>query len=128
MSFKLAFGLPALAIVLRVRAQRQDRWPASPAPALVLGLGASCSAFGEPLWASVVAGQAQTGRATLEYVAGLWAQAGWNVAGPLVLLAALALAAAAPRSPTPSSRAAWLAASLGVAAAARHAAQARQLR
>jgi hypothetical protein len=58
------------------------------AAGLVLGL-VFLAGFGEPLWASVVEAQAQTGRASLRYVAALWAQAGWNAAG-LIVLAALA--------------------------------------
>ena len=86
-SFKVAFLLPALAIVLATR-RRGRALSAFAATGAVLGL-TFLLAFGEPLWESVVAGQAQTGRATLDYVAGLWAQAGWNVA-PLLLLAVLA--------------------------------------
>jgi hypothetical protein len=86
-AFKLAFVLPALAIVVATRRRRRA----------LRGFGAAGAilaltfllVFGEPLWASVVAGQARTGRAALGYVAGLWAQAGWNLAG-LLALAALA--------------------------------------
>jgi len=86
-SFKVAFVLPALTIVLATRDRRRALSGFAAAGA-VLGL-TFLLVFGEPLWANVVAGQAQTGRATLGYVMGLWAQAGWNVA-PLLALAALA--------------------------------------
>jgi hypothetical protein len=86
-SFKLAFVLPALAIVLATRARRQAL-SAFAASGAALAL-ACLLVFGAPLWENVVAGQAQTGRAALGYVGGLWAQAGWNVA-PLLILAALA--------------------------------------
>ena len=84
-SFKLAFVLPALAIALATR-ERRAALTGLAGAGLVLGV-AFLLGFGEPLWSSVVAGQARTGRATLEYVTGLWAQAGWNVAGLLVLAA-----------------------------------------
>ena len=82
-SFKVAFVLPALAIVLASR-QRRRALAGLVVAGILLGL-AFLLGFGEPLWASVVTGQAQTGRATLQYVTGLWAQAGWNAAGLLVL-------------------------------------------
>jgi hypothetical protein len=85
MSFKVAFVLPALAIVL---ATRERRAALAGLAAAGLGLGlAFLAGFGEPLWESVVEGQAQTGRAGLGYVTALWAQAGWNAAGLLVLAA-----------------------------------------
>jgi hypothetical protein len=85
-SFKLAFGLPALAIVLARAGGRRWALAGLAGGGVVLGL-AFLLGFGEPLWSSVVAGQAQTGRATVGYVAALWTQAGWNAAGLLVLAA-----------------------------------------
>lgn len=86
-SFKVAFVLPALAIVLATR-QRGRALSGFAAAGATLAL-TFLLVFGAPLWESVVAGQAQTGRAALDYVARLWSQAGWNVA-PLLVLAALA--------------------------------------
>ncbi len=84
-SLKLAFLLPALAIVL---ATRQRRRALSGLAAAGGGLALTgLLVFGEPLWSNVVAAQAQTGRAALSYAGGLWAQAGWNLAGLLVLAA-----------------------------------------
>lgn len=84
-SLKVAFVLPALAIVLAARERRRGLSSFAAAGA-ALGL-TFLLIFGEPLWSNVVAAQAQTGRAALSYVAGLWAQAGWNLAGLLVLAA-----------------------------------------
>ena len=86
-SFKVAFALPALAIVLAAR-ERRRALSAFAAAGAVLAL-TFLLIFGEPLWSNVVAGQAQTGRAALDYVVRLWTQAGWNLA-PLLVLAALA--------------------------------------
>lgn len=86
-SFKVALVLPALAIVLATRERRRGL-SALAAAGAALGL-AFLLIFGEPLWSNVVAAQAQTGRAMLRHVVGLWAQAGWTLAG-LLLLAALA--------------------------------------
>lgn len=108
-SCKLAFVLPALAIVLATRA-RGRALAALAGAGLVLGL-AFLLGFGEPLWASVVAGQAQTGRAGLHYVIALWAQAGWNAAG-LLVLAALGWRARAALADADLARS-LLAASLG---------------
>ncbi|HEV2775908.1 MAG TPA: hypothetical protein VGV90_09980 [Solirubrobacteraceae bacterium] len=84
-SLKVAFGLPALAIVVAAREWRRGL-AGFAAAAAVLAL-TFLVVFGEPLWSNVVAGQAQTGRAALSYVGALWAQAGWNLAGLLVLAA-----------------------------------------
>lgn len=108
-SFKLAFVLPALAIVLAARERRRALAGLAAAGA-VLAL-AGLLAFGEPLWSNVVAGQAQTGRAALSYVGGLWAQAGWNLAG-LLVLAALAWPARAALADRDLARS-LLAAALG---------------
>ena len=84
-SLKVAFALPALAIVLAAR-ERRRALSAFAVAGAILAL-TFLLIFGEPLWSNVVAGQAQTGRAALSYVGGLWAQAGWNLAGLLVLAA-----------------------------------------
>ena len=86
-AFKLAFVLPALAIVVASR-ERQRALSGFVVAGAVLAL-TFLLVFGDPLWSNVVAGQAQTGRAALSYVGALWAQAGWNLAG-LLALAALA--------------------------------------
>lgn len=84
-SLKVAIALPALAIVLATR-ERRRALSAFAAAAVVLAL-TFLLIFGEPLWSNVVVAQAQTGRAALTYVGGLWVQAGWNLAGLLVLAA-----------------------------------------
>ena len=108
-SFKVAFALPALAIVLAAR-ERRRALSGFAAAGAVLAL-TFLLIFGEPLWSNVVAGQAQTGRAALGYVVGLWAQAGWNVA-PLLVLAALAWPARAALADADLARS-LLAAALG---------------
>jgi hypothetical protein len=86
-AFKVAFGLPALAVVLLGR--RPARGLAGLlATALALAL-VFLLAFGSPLWDETMRGQGESGRAGLHYVAGLWAQAGWNLV-PLLVPAALA--------------------------------------
>jgi hypothetical protein len=82
-SFKLAFVLPALAIVLFARHLRQGLIGFA-ATGAVLALG-FVVLFGEPLWTDVVRAQTQAGHASLRYAAGLWAQAGWNGLALLVL-------------------------------------------
>jgi len=84
-TFKLAFVLPALAIVLLGRHVRQGLIGFATTGG-VLAL-AFLALFGEPLWTNVVRAQTQAGYASLQYIAGLWAQAGWNVLAPLVLAA-----------------------------------------
>lgn len=86
-TFKLALALPALAVVLLGRHVRQGLIGFA-ATGGVLAV-AFLALFGEGLWTNVVHAQTQAGSASLKYVAGLWAQAGWNVAG-LIVLAALA--------------------------------------
>ena len=108
-SFKVAFALPAVAIVLATR-DRRRALSGFAATGAVLAL-TFLLIFGEPLWANVVAGQAQTGRAALDYVVSLWSQAGWNVA-PLLVLAALAWPARAALADADLARS-LLAASLG---------------
>lgn len=86
-AFKLAFVLPALAVLLAARGRGRA----------LLGFGvagvvlaaAFLLAFGEPLLDGAVRAQRQTGTAGLHYVGGLWAQAGWNLL-PLLACAALA--------------------------------------
>jgi hypothetical protein len=84
-TFKLGFVLPALAIVLFGRRVRQGLIGFASAGAV---LAVACLAlFGEGLWTNVVLAQTQAGSSSLQYVAGLWAQAGWNVLALLVLAA-----------------------------------------
>lgn len=82
-AFKLALVLPALAIVLAARDVRRGLIGFA-ATGTVLAVG-SLALFGGDLWTSVVRAQSQAGTASLRYVAGLWAQAGWNVLGLLGL-------------------------------------------
>ncbi len=84
-AFKLALVLPALAIVLAARDVRRGLI-GFVATGAALALGA-LALFGGDLWTNVVHAQSQAGTASLTYVAGLWAQAGWNVVGLLVLAA-----------------------------------------
>ena len=87
-SFKLAFAVPALVVVL-LAGDRRRALAASAGAGLVLALACVLAFGASPLWENLVDGQAQTGRASLRYVGALWAQAGWNLAA-LVVLAALA--------------------------------------
>jgi len=84
-TFKLAFALPALAIVLLGRHARRGLIGFAGAGA-VLAV-AFLALFGEGLWTNVIHAQTQAGSASLRYAAGLWAQAGWNVLALLVLAA-----------------------------------------
>jgi hypothetical protein len=86
-TFKLAFALPALAIVLLGRHVRRGLLGFAAAGTLLAV--AFFLLFGKAMWTNVVHAQTQAGTASLRYVAGLWAQAGWNTA-PLLVLAALA--------------------------------------
>lgn len=86
-AFKLAFVLPALAVLAAARSRGRAL-----AGFLVAGLvlaGAFLLAYGEPLLDGAVRAQRDTGVAGLHYVGGLWAQAGWNLL-PLLACAALA--------------------------------------
>jgi hypothetical protein len=86
-TFKLALALPALAAVLLGRHVRRGLSGfAAAAAVLAVAFGVL---FGDGLWTDVVHAQTQAGSASLRYVGGLWAQAGWNAIG-LVALAALA--------------------------------------
>ena len=84
-TFKLAFVLPALAIVLLGRHVRQGLTGFAGAGAVLAA--AFLAAFGESLWTNVVRAQMQAGYASLQTIAGLWAQAGWNALALLVLAA-----------------------------------------
>lgn len=84
---KLAIAIPALATVLLGRGARRGT-AAFVATGAVLAV-AFAALFGSPLWTDVVHAQQQAGYAGLHYVAGLWAQAGWNLLA-LVVCAALA--------------------------------------
>jgi hypothetical protein len=86
-AFKLAFVLPALAVLLATRS-RGRALLAFAAAGVVLAT-AFLLAFGDPLLDGAVRAQRQTGAASLRYVGGLWAQAGWNLL-PLLACAALA--------------------------------------
>jgi len=86
-AFKLAFVLPALAVLLAAR----RRWRAL-LSLLVAGAALAAIfllAFGEPLLDGAVRAQREAGTAGLHYVGGLWAQAGWNLL-PLLACALLA--------------------------------------
>ncbi len=111
-AFKLAFVVPALVIVLvRGRAGGPRALAAFAGAGLLLALAGALAFGAGPLWENVVVGQTQTGRASLHYVAGLWAQAGWNLLG-LVGLAGLAWWRRAALADAPLVRA-LAAASLG---------------
>lgn len=86
-AFKLAFALPALAVLLAAR-RRGAALLAAALAGIALAL-AFLLAFGEPLLDGAVRAQRETGLASLHYVGGLWAQAGWNLL-PLLVCAALA--------------------------------------
>jgi len=86
-AFKLAFVLPALAVLLAVR-QRPRALLTAAVVGAVLTAG-FLLVFGGPLLDGAVRTQRQTGLSGLDYVAGLWAQAGWNLV-PLLACATLA--------------------------------------
>jgi hypothetical protein len=81
-SFKLPYALPAVALVL-VSADRRRAalWAAA---VFALGVASSFAVFGSGLWTDVVAAQLQSGRLPFSLLRGMWAQAGWNLAGLLV--------------------------------------------
>jgi hypothetical protein len=85
---KLAFGLPALVIVLVCSARRRA------IAGLVTGGAALTAAaivvFGTSVWRETVRAQLQVGNASVHYVGGLISQAAWNEL-PLVACAAAAL-------------------------------------
>lgn len=84
---KLAFFLPALAIVLAGCARRRALCGLLAAGALLGGL--ALAVFGVDVWQQAVDAQIQVGTASLHYVGGLLSQAAWN---ELPLLAAAAAA------------------------------------
>ncbi len=85
-SCKLAFLLPLAAVALASRSRA--RYVAGAAVAGGLLWAGFLALHGAPLFDNVVRAQWDTGRHSARLVAGLWAQAGWNLA-PLLLLAAL---------------------------------------
>jgi hypothetical protein len=85
---KLAFALPALAVVLASVARR--RALAGLLAALLALVLAGLSRYGTALGRETVQAQIEVGRASLRYVAGLLAQGAWNEL-PLLALAAAAL-------------------------------------
>ncbi|ADB51538.1 hypothetical protein [Conexibacter woesei] len=88
-AFKLAFGLPALALLLgvRLRGDRVRGIAAFAAAAVVLGL-LSLLLYGDGLLDGAVRAQRESGTAAVSYVAGLWAQGAWNLL-PLLACAVL---------------------------------------
>jgi len=86
-AFKLACVLPAVAVA--VAARRRGRALLGFAATGAVLAGGFLLAFGAPLLDGAVRAQRETGLAGLHYVAGLWAQAGWNLV-PLLACAALA--------------------------------------
>jgi hypothetical protein len=88
---KLAFVVPALAVVLVAAARR--RALAGFALAGVALVLAALAVFGTALWREAVRAQLQVGSASVHYVAQLLAQAAWNEL-PLLAGAAAALALA----------------------------------
>jgi Glycosyltransferase family 87 len=85
---KLAFVLPALAVVLAAAARRRALVGFALA-GVALAL-ASLAVFGAAMWREAVRAQLQVGSASVDYVAQLLAQAAWNEL-PLVAGAAAAL-------------------------------------
>ncbi len=90
-SCKLAFVVPALAIVL-AGPDRRRTGAAFLASGAILA-GASLAGYGTSLWTETVRAQFEVGTASLHYVGGLLAQAAWNELPLLVLAAPLVLAA-----------------------------------
>ncbi|MDO8210771.1 hypothetical protein [Conexibacter sp. CPCC 206217] len=89
-AFKLAFGLPALALLLAAasRAVRLRALLAFVATGIVL-VALSLALFGDSVLDGAVRAQRESGLAGLSYVGGLWAQGAWNLL-PLLVCAALA--------------------------------------
>jgi hypothetical protein len=93
---KLAYVLPAVGIAVAVR---RRGYVAGLLVAGGLAAAVALVAFGSPLVRGTVTAQAQTGFATFGDVAGLWAQAAWNLlpfAVPVVAAIALRSRAADP--------------------------------
>jgi hypothetical protein len=85
-ALKLAFVIPAAAIVFaHGRTDRRRALASFVATGLLVALACLLAFGASPLWDNIVDGQAQTGRASLHYVTGLWAQAGWNLVALLAL-------------------------------------------
>ena len=95
-AFKVAFVVPALALVL-VAADRRRALLAFAASGLALGL-ASLLGFGTALWTEAVRAQFEVGSASVHYVGGLLAQALWSELPLLALAAPVAWAALRRRS------------------------------
>ena len=95
-AFKLAFVLPALALVL-VAADRPRAAIGLVTAGAVLGVVALL-AYGTPLWTETVRAQFEVGQAPLHYVGGLIAQAAWNELPLLFIAAPVAWAALQRRS------------------------------
>jgi hypothetical protein len=74
---KVALILPVVgAVALGRRRGRSVLWLVG---AVAIGVLASLALFGTDIWTNVVTAQRQTGMSSLHYVAGLWAQAAWNL-------------------------------------------------
>jgi hypothetical protein len=84
---KVAMIVPVLAMLLV--ASGRKRALRSFAVTLIVGIAAFLVLFGADGWENVVVAQRQTGTAAVQYVAALWAQAGWNLL-PLLVPALLA--------------------------------------
>jgi nitrate reductase NapE component len=82
---KLAFAVPALAVVLSTRQRREATLTLI--LAVVVFAIASVAAFGVGVWREAVDAQSEVGRASLHYAGGLITQGAWNEL-PLVLPAA----------------------------------------
>lgn len=94
---KLAFAVPALAIVLAGAARRRAFVSACLAGTALAG--ASLAVFGTGVWRQAVQAQLQVGHASLHYAGGLIAQGAWSEAA-LVIGAAGALLIARERPDT----------------------------
>ncbi len=107
---KVAFVIPALAIVLSVPERR--RLVVLLAGAAIGLFGVSIAVFGLGVWREAILAQLQIGRAGIHYVAGLLAQAAWNEL-PLLAGALAFVIAALRRPPVPRLVRTMSAASLG---------------
>lgn len=92
---KVAFALPALAIMIVAPDPR--RAASTLVGACVALFAGSLAVFGAGFWRETIVAQFQVGAASLHYVAGLLAQAGWNEL-PLAI-GALSLVVLARRGP-----------------------------
>lgn len=82
---KLSFVLPVAAVLIAERANR--RAPLLAAAVFLAGLGLATVLGGVGMWRDVFYAQSQTGIRTPGSLVGYWAQAVWNLAGLLVLVA-----------------------------------------